>query len=689
MKRSNGTHGHPTEWHVHQTGPVSQPQARMAADQSYSYTDRQGYAPEHGGYAQPPAYGDGGYSNGYPPQNGGAGYEAGEANGGQDHAYSGHATGYAGQSAPSWQAYQQPQPAQQAYSPQQDDGARYGQSPAYHYPDQQPYDNRQPYPEQQQSGFTQEPPTPPASPYDTRYESYSDLPVTPPGGAYHHSQPPEYGGTDYGQNYGNAYGADGGAPEHGRTAPPAYDAEPGDTLARFGGNQPTSYESGAPPELRGGNFDHTPLQQRIANGRPQPHAPNYDIGAVAPGAADQAAGTPQWRQGFEHIPAPDAQFSPYAEQQQHAHQSAYPTGLAPTGGAVAPHDGAYDGEEEEDYEDAPRSGSRKMLIAAALAGSVVVGGGIAFGYSAIFGGGTKSGLPPVVRADAGPAKEQPADPGGRRFPHTDSKLLGKMGARAPDGSNTGQPQGGNSDGGRVKTVTTMTFDRNGRMVVSQAPGATPETPAPTPPAPPPQSTSEAPVPGTTVVTTDGFGPPPAAVPPQKSSAPSVPPAQPPAAEPPKPEVVAETRPPVGPRGRRRMPPLPERSGVGGPRPQTTAADTVPPATTRPVPERTRPQRVAAVAPRPPVSEGANGYVAVLSTQPTRIDALKSYADLQQRYGRVLGSSIPDVQQADLSARGMGKMYRIVVGPPGSREAALKVCQRLRAAGYRGCWVKAY
>ena len=137
-----------------------------------------------------------------------------------------------------------------------------------------------------------------------------------------------------------------------------------------------------------------------------------------------------------------------------------------------------------------------------------------------------------------------------------------------------------------------------------------------------------------------------------------------------------------------MPPLPERRGSAGAAPQTTA---VPPATTRPVVPR-RPRRpVAADAPRPQpkANTGGNGYVAVLATQPTRIDALRSYADLQQRYGGVLGTSIPDVQQADLSSRGMGRMYRVVVGPPGSRQAALKICQRLRAAGYQGCWVKAY
>jgi hypothetical protein len=82
-------------------------------------------------------------------------------------------------------------------------------------------------------------------------------------------------------------------------------------------------------------------------------------------------------------------------------------------------------------------------------------------------------------------------------------------------------------------------------------------------------------------------------------------------------------------------------------------------------------------------------VAVLSSQKSSMDALKIYADLQQKYPDVLGSKTPDVQEADLSARGLGTMYRLVVGPPGSHNAARGVCTQLKTAGYEGCWVKEY
>jgi hypothetical protein len=84
-----------------------------------------------------------------------------------------------------------------------------------------------------------------------------------------------------------------------------------------------------------------------------------------------------------------------------------------------------------------------------------------------------------------------------------------------------------------------------------------------------------------------------------------------------------------------------------------------------------------------------GYVAVLSSQKTRVGALSVFADLQQKYRDVLQDKTPDVQEADLSARGLGTMYRLVVGPPGSRDAASGVCSQLKTAGYQGCWVTAY
>jgi hypothetical protein len=84
-----------------------------------------------------------------------------------------------------------------------------------------------------------------------------------------------------------------------------------------------------------------------------------------------------------------------------------------------------------------------------------------------------------------------------------------------------------------------------------------------------------------------------------------------------------------------------------------------------------------------------GFVAVLKSAKTHMEAMTAFADMQQKYPNVLGATTFDVQEADLSARGMGTMYRVVVGPPGSRNWASGVCAQLKAAGYVGCWVKEY
>ena len=119
-----------------------------------------------------------------------------------------------------------------------------------------------------------------------------------------------------------------------------------------------------------------------------------------------------------------------------------------------------------------------------------------------------------------------------------------------------------------------------------------------------------------------------------------------------------------------------------PAPPKQVAQVAPPKVA--VPKSPPPTPVAA-----PQTTGTSGYVAVLSSQKSRMDALKAYADLQLKYGDVLTSRTPDVQEADLSARGLGTMYRLVVGPPGSRDAAAGLCTQLKTAGYAGCWVMAY
>jgi hypothetical protein len=70
-----------------------------------------------------------------------------------------------------------------------------------------------------------------------------------------------------------------------------------------------------------------------------------------------------------------------------------------------------------------------------------------------------------------------------------------------------------------------------------------------------------------------------------------------------------------------------------------------------------------------------------------MDALKRFADMQQKYSTALAGKTPDVAEANLGSK--GNYHRLIVGPPGSREQASAVCVHLKAEGYNGCWVTSY
>ncbi|MEZ5843753.1 MAG: SPOR domain-containing protein [Hyphomicrobiaceae bacterium] len=417
-------------------------------------------------------------------------------------------------------------------------------------------------------------------------------------------------------------------------------------------------------------------EPRWAEGSGYPQAPvyadadprGYDLAQYGFGQAGEAAQHSHGHAGHpdQHHPGWDQpqQYAPgYGDQQyQHAAEEPYP-------------------DDEVEEEPAPRRGGT-LLVVAALVGAIVAGGGMAYAYKAFFAGDGKRGTP-VVRADSRPAKTAPGERGGREFQNTNSKLLSRLDSQSAGRS--GAEASGNgrvSEDGRVRVVPTVVVGRDG-SVVSQPPAAQPPV------------MQASPVPGATVVVpgtslSGGYGGGAPAYPPQQRA--YTPPQQPAPAAPPAPLNRASapsadaTSEPAAARvaaPRYRGPPLPERpAGAGGVQREEPA----------PVAE---PRRVAAVAPRSappavaPAGAGVSGYVAVLSSSRSQIDALKAFADLQQKYPTVLQSRTPEVREADLSARGLGKMYRAVVGPPGSRQAAAGVCSQLKSAGYTGCWVSAY
>jgi cell division septation protein DedD len=298
----------------------------------------------------------------------------------------------------------------------------------------------------------------------------------------------------------------------------------------------------------------------------------------------------------------------------------------------------------------------------------VAGGGLAYAYKIIVGP-SASGTPPVIKADTRPAKSQPEDPGGRQFAHSDSKLMGRLGSDSSSSSTSGSARASTLDSNEtgVRRVPTIVVGRDGSI----APPTEPRLPPPT-----------VSVPGMTIV--NGFGLPPVQPPEREErvEAAQVPPA------PQVPQIIARADPQPSPSAAESasrqsvdVPPLPVRSATVTPASTSSRQAAPQPKAAQPAPRQT--------ASAPAQKSQPVGYVAVLASQKSRIDALKTFADLQQKYAHVLRNKIPDVQEADLSARGLGTMYRVVVGPPGSREAAADLCGQLKSAGFEGCWITTY
>lgn len=332
---------------------------------------------------------------------------------------------------------------------------------------------------------------------------------------------------------------------------------------------------------------------------------------------------------------------------------------------------AYADEDEEDYEDyeeeAPSRFGRPLMIAVALAGAIFVGGGIAYGYKA-FLGGVRQGDPPVVKSASLPTRTKPADAGGMKFAHVDSKIMGRLG----DGS--GSPAASaasNLDDSGSRKVATLVVGRDGSI---QAPAASPAA----------ANGGDAPVsvPGLMVV--DALGQQGGGQPQPPAGKPvAVAPVKPVAVPPAKPVAVAKTQVLNG--------------AKASPANQTGSIEDAPakPAVKPAV------KRVAAVQPSAAPARstssasaavtGGNGYVAVLASVPksssSRMDALKRFADLQQQYSSVLAGKTPDVAEARVGSK--GAYHRLVVGPPGSRQQASTICSGLKAQGYKDCWVTAY
>jgi hypothetical protein len=92
-------------------------------------------------------------------------------------------------------------------------------------------------------------------------------------------------------------------------------------------------------------------------------------------------------------------------------------------------------------------------------------------------------------------------------------------------------------------------------------------------------------------------------------------------------------------------------------------------------------------PSPTSSNDAEKFVPVVFTHKDKGTALRTFAELQRRYPKLMAHRQSELQTVDTGNNGI--WYRLVVLPAGSHQEASETCGRLQAAGYDRCWVKAY
>lgn len=77
------------------------------------------------------------------------------------------------------------------------------------------------------------------------------------------------------------------------------------------------------------------------------------------------------------------------------------------------------------------------------------------------------------------------------------------------------------------------------------------------------------------------------------------------------------------------------------------------------------------------SVGAGGYLIQIASLPSEADAQKSFQSLSNKFGSVIGGRGVDIKAAEIA--GKGTFYRVRI-PAGSKEQAVALCEKYRAAG---------
>lgn len=307
---------------------------------------------------------------------------------------------------------------------------------------------------------------------------------------------------------------------------------------------------------------------------------------------------------------------------------------------------AYEGRYDEEPEPQPRKRGGMITVAAVLA-LAVLGTGAAFAYRN-FIGSTRSGEPPIIKADNSPTKIVPAQ--------SDSA------PKAPDRMTFGD--GNEKIVPREETPVDINA-RSGPRVVFPPLNQNVNPPPPSsvaPSAPPPAAaTANGTLPNNEPRRIKTLS--------VKGDAAE---AGLPAAAPPKPAAPAQV---TAPRSQASPPPAPRNPPTSANASANAPLSLAPGAPAAPEPP---PARVAAVNPTAAPAPASGGYVVQVSSQKTEADAQASYRSLQSKFPSVLGSRAPLIKRADLGDKGV--FYRAMVGPFGSRDEAAQFCSNLKTAG---------
>lgn len=427
-----------------------------------------------------------------------------------------------------------------------------------------------------------------------------------------------------------------------------------------------------------------------------PQQANY---APAQGAPPRGAGP-----GYDQVPPTGRAREPFFEAPPSARQAPpprYPAGVAQDGYGEDPYaetasgrEADYDDNEAEDeeyeIEPAPR-GKRGLILTLALVTAVAVGGGLGYVYKFSSGHKGTGAILPVVQADATPVKSVPVDAAANGANGGKKTILERAGAtndaaavvpsqeQVAVGADPAAPDDTLAGPRKVATVVVKPGEKIAAL--GSVPAAS-------------DGQSADVIPG---ISLDGLDPAAKPIDVAKSKAKPVmktvqanaaalaPPDQGMAADPAADGMAVPAADPAA--KPVQLGKTAKKVKLAAVAPPAPAPDTAVADATDQIPvEPAAPAKVktASVSPKP---AGGSGYLIQVRSTKTQAEALAFFADLQQRYGDLLGASQPDIQQADLGAKGV--WFRLRIGPPGSGAAAKDLCIKLKASGLKDCIVAPY